>query len=242
MRIGVIGTGTIAAAVVRGIAGHGHQIMVSDRGARHAQALRADFANVTVANNQAVIDQSDVILLGLMAEAAAQVLPLLSFRAGQRVVSMMAGATLAQVAAMVAPAEAAVIMVPFPGIAQGGSPVIAQGDVALVADLVGPANTVYPVRSQAELSAYLSAQAVLSPVARLVSDAADWLGPHTTDPEGAEAFLRQLVSSSLANARADALVAALNTPGGYNQRLRQRMEAAGLRSALQEGLEDLNRG
>ena len=33
MRIGVIGTGTIASAVVRGIAGDGHAITVSERSA-----------------------------------------------------------------------------------------------------------------------------------------------------------------------------------------------------------------
>ena len=39
MKIGVIGTGTIATAVVQGIAGDGHQITVSDRSATNACAL-----------------------------------------------------------------------------------------------------------------------------------------------------------------------------------------------------------
>ena len=242
MQIGVIGTGTIASAVVRGIAEQGHLIMVSERSAHHAQALADAFECVTVADNQTVIDQSDVVLLGLMAEAAPRILEPLVFRNDHRVISMMAGATLAQVAELVAPAQVAAIMVPFPGIATGGSPVIAKGNIALVQELVTSTNTVYAVDTDTELSAYLCAQAVLSPIARLAEDAAAWLGTRVSAPEAGEAFLRHLLSSSLANSPAADLVTALNTPGGYNQRLRTTLEQAGLRDALRSGLERLESG
>ncbi|APE45392.1 pyrroline-5-carboxylate reductase [Sulfitobacter alexandrii] len=242
MRIGVMGTGTIASAVVRGIAGQGHLITVSERSARHAQALAEAFGNVTVADNQGVIDRSDVVLLGLMAEVAADILAPLSFRPDQQVISMMAGATLGQVATMVAPAQAAAIMVPFPGIATGGSPVIAQGDIALVQDIVASANTVYAVDTEEELAAYLCAQAVLSPVARLAEDAAGWLGTRVADRQAGEAFLRHLISSSLASSAVGALVEALNTPGGYNQRLRLTLEQGGMRETLRAGLDRLESG
>ncbi|WP_293963067.1 NAD(P)-binding domain-containing protein [Sneathiella sp.] len=39
MRIGVIGCGTIASAVIHGIAGDGHEITVSERTASHAKVL-----------------------------------------------------------------------------------------------------------------------------------------------------------------------------------------------------------
>jgi pyrroline-5-carboxylate reductase len=55
MRIGVIGCGTIASAVVHGIAGDGHQITVSERSSRYADALAAAYDNVTVADNQGVV-------------------------------------------------------------------------------------------------------------------------------------------------------------------------------------------
>ncbi|WP_368041156.1 NAD(P)-binding domain-containing protein [Leisingera sp. ANG59] len=241
-RIGVIGTGTIASAVVRGIAAQRHRILVSERSAHNAHALAEAFEDVTVADNQSVVDKSDVVLLGLMAEAAPRILEPLAFRTDQRVISMMAGATMTQVAAMVAPAQVAAIMVPFPGIATGGSPVIVQGDIALVQDIVTPANTVYAVETDAELAAYLCAQAVLSPVARLAEDAAGWLGPRVSNPDAGETFLRHLLSSSLANSRAGDLVEALNTPGGYNQRLRMALEQGGMHDTLRSGLDRLETG
>ena len=73
----------------------------------------------------------------------------------------------------------------------------------------------------------------------LVDDAADWLGRRVSDPVQGEAFLRLLVSSSLAHSECAPLIAALNTPGGYNQRLRLHMEASGMGKALSAGLNDL---
>ncbi|ASM75632.1 pyrroline-5-carboxylate reductase (plasmid) [Pseudosulfitobacter pseudonitzschiae] len=239
MRIGIIGTGTIASAVVRGVAGGGHQITVSERSARHAQALAEEFDNVAVASNQEVIDRSDIILVALIAEAAPNILRDLSFRAEQQVISLMGGASLTTVATMIAPARASAIMLPFPGIASGGSPVLVQGDGDLVRSLVTSANTVYMIKNDAEMAAYISAQAVLSPVARLVEDTTAWLAARVADPERGDAFLRHLVASSLADTPAGKVVEALNTPGGFNQRLRQSLEESGMREALRDGLDRL---
>ncbi|WP_372886867.1 NAD(P)-binding domain-containing protein [Shimia sp.] len=241
MRIGVLGTGTIASAVVRGIAGDGHEITVSTRGAAQSAALAAAFDNVAVADNQAVLDQSDVIFLGLMAGAAEAVLGGLAFRADQQVISFMAGAPLARVQALVSPAQARAIMMPFPGIAQGGSAVIAQGETALIEEVFGHNNNVFEVKDNAELEAYLCAQAVLSPVARMVEEAALWLGSRVADADQGEAFLRQLVASSLGASACAPLLAALNTPGGFNQRLRRHMDDSGSGAALRAGLDSLER-
>ncbi|WP_291737414.1 NAD(P)-binding domain-containing protein, partial [Leisingera sp. F5] len=127
MRLGFLGCGTIASAVVRGLAGKGHRITVSERSKFQSAALAGAFGDVTAAGNQAVIDASDVIFLGMMAEAAEGILKELVFREDQQVISFMAGADLGRVADLAAPAKAAAVMIPFPGIAQGGSPVIALG-------------------------------------------------------------------------------------------------------------------
>ncbi len=239
MRLGFIGTGTIASAVVHGVAGDGHQVVVSERSARRSSALAAEFDEVSVANNQGVLDQSDVVFLSLMAEAAGGVLGALEFRADQRVITFMAGATLSEADAMVRPASAVAIMMPFPGIATGGSPIMMQGDADLVEQIFGARNTVFALEDAGEMAAYLVAQAALSPVARLVGDAAEWLGERVSDPDQGEAFLRMLVASSLSGSACAPLIEALNTPGGYNQRLRVHMEESGMGKALKTGLDGL---
>ncbi len=239
MNIGILGTGTITSAVVEGIAADGHVITVSERSRARSADLAARYDDVAAAGNQAVVDCSDVIFLGLMAETAPAVLADLSFRPDQRVITLMAGATLEEADAMVAPARAVAIMMPFPGIAQGGSPVMAQGDTVLIEEIFGASNTVFAVRDAAEMDAYLCAQAVLSPAVKLVDDAATWLGGRVRDPEQGEAFLRLLTGSSLLAAPCAEMLEALNTPGGYNQRLRQHMENARTGEELHRGLDDL---
>ncbi|MDT8327817.1 MAG: NAD(P)-binding domain-containing protein [Roseovarius sp.] len=242
MRLGFIGTGTIASATVRGLIGGGHQITVSERGAAHAARLAAEFETVSIADNQGVIDQSDTIFIGLMAESAPDILSRLTFRTDQQVISFMAGMPLDVLASLVAPAHAAAIMLPFPGIAQGGSPIIAMGEADLITALFAPEHQVFALRDAAELDAYLCAQAVLSPATRLVEQSADWLAARVSDPAQGEAFLRMLVGSNLVTNPCGDLLEALNTPGGYNQRLRAHMDDAGMGQDLVEGLNRLERG
>ena len=87
MRIGVIGCGTIASAALGGIAQDGHQITVSERSARHANSFAEAYENVSIAENQGVVDASDVTFLGLMAEVALRVRVRENF--GQVVMALM---------------------------------------------------------------------------------------------------------------------------------------------------------
>lgn len=239
MDLGFVGTGTIAAAVVAGIAGDGHRIVVSERSVAQSKRLAEQFDSVTVAANQEVLDRSEVVFLGLLAGHAPEVLAGLRFRAGQRVISFIAEIALEEIAAMVAPAEAVAIMLPFPAIANGGSPILALGDATLVREIFAPANSVFALQSAAELSAYLCAQAVLSPAVLMVASAADWMGAQGVDRVAGEAFLRALVASSLQAGDCRDTLAALSTPGGYNLRLREALQRSGLETALSKGLDDL---
>jgi pyrroline-5-carboxylate reductase len=238
MRLGFIGTGTIASAVVEGIAGDGHQITVSERSRARSADLAARFG-VSVADNQGVVDASDVLFLGLLPDQAATVLPTLHFHAGQRVISFIAGVSLETLEPLLAPATPVALMLPFPGIAKGGSPIIALGQTDLIDTLFTPENSVYSVENDAEMMAYLAAQAVLSPAVKLVADAAQWIAPKVSDPAQAEDFLRVLVGSNLMSNDLAPLLQALSSPGGYNARLREHMDAEGMQAALARGLEAL---
>lgn len=239
MRIGVIGLGTIATAVVEGIAQDGHVITVSTRNAENAARLRTRFDSVSVADNQAVVDASDVVFLGLTDTVYRHALADLRFRTGQQVISLMAGPGLDALSGLVAPATLAARMIPFPSIATGGSQILATGDSTAIHDLFGARNAIFDLATEAELRDWLCAQAVLSPAVLMVRAAADWLGQHGSDRDTAERFLRELVASSLLAGPCDPLLRALDTPGGYNRRLRQKIVADGLSRSLSEGLAQL---
>ncbi len=250
LRLGIVGLGTIATAVATSLARRGFALTVSERGAANAAKLGAEFTHVTVAPNQAVVDASDLVFIGTTGAQAPGVLSELTFRADQRVVSFMADLDVREVAKLVAPAQFEALMIPFPGIAQGGSPVLVQPASDVLQDLFGAEDSLYPMASDAALQSYMSAQAVLSPVVKLLCEANDWLTVHLeaggqADPQASQAFLRQLIGNSLmARPLADGdtltdLIAALNTPGGFNAELREVLGQAGAYEALNKGLDGL---
>lgn len=245
MDIGVIGTGTIASAVVQGLAGQGHRITVSERGREQSARLAATIPEVTVAPNQAVLDASEVVFLGTTAQQAPAVLEALRFRPDQRVISLMVGLRAEDLAPLVSPARLETQMIPFPAIAQGGSPILVYPASQLVSALFGDRNYLFPLDSAEALRGFLAVQAVLSPSVKLLSDAAGWLVQRTGDAAQAERFLRVLVGGGLTARPMDDdgvlqdLIAALNTPGGLNAELREFMDERGMATALQDGLNQL---
>jgi len=113
VKIGILGVGNLAAYLVRGAQGAGHEFVLSPRGAGRAAALAAEYGCVVAESNQAVVDQCDHILVCLPAAEGMAILRGLRFRAGQSVSSAMAaGASLAEVQAAVHPARGALSMMP----------------------------------------------------------------------------------------------------------------------------------
>lgn len=238
MNLGFLGTGTIATAVVHALAPFEHNILVSERSAANAATLSTRYASVKIATNAEVVSGSDVVFLGLMPDAAREILHRLSFRAEQKVISFIADIPLAELVSLIAPAKAECLVLPFPAIAKTRSPLIAMPHSNLVHDLFS-AHDVFTMDSEEEFAAFLSAQAVLSPAAKLVSEAAAWAAAKGADQAKAEEFLRSLVSANLSSSNLDDLLAALNTEGGYNARLREHMAANGTFETLKNGLSKL---
>ena len=93
-RFGFIGTGTITEAIVTGmLAGEGPapEIIVSPRSAATAARLAALSSTVLVArDNQHVVDAAEMVFLAVRPNVAEDVVRALRFRAGQRIVSLVA--------------------------------------------------------------------------------------------------------------------------------------------------------
>ncbi len=235
----------MAAAMVEAIAADGHQISVSRRSHSHARRLSARFENVAISDNQTVIDNAEIVILGLLAEVATDLLPRLSFREEQQVISLMAGIAHRQVCGLVHPAKSVTIAIPFPFIAKGGSPILTypQGDI--VRALFGNKNKLFTMETEDALNAFMAAQAVMSPVLKLLEQSAGWLSERGVEKVQAEQFLTSLVGGALSARSADeanlfaTMLDELNTKGGLNAELREHMMSAGMNEALIDGLERL---
>lgn len=252
-RIGFLGTGEITAAMVRGLAGQGHEIRVSPRNAAIAATLAAEVPEVAIAPNENVVANSDVVFLCLLARVAEEVLPNLPFRTGQTVISVMVDARLAILRQLCAPATDIVLTIPLPPIAQGGCPLPVYPDLPALHALFGARNLILPQPSEAALNAHLGASALCSPILDQLLTATDWLASHTGSPAAAEAYIAAMIRAYLPERAAEGDLATalqkLSTEGGLNATLRAAMAPAkedlrhgldGFRPRL--GLKDKNEG
>lgn len=129
MTYGIIGVGSIAAAIVTGLCEHAPDappIVLSPRNAARAADLASRFATVRVAaSNQEVIDESSVLLVCLRPQEAKSVLPALKFSGQQAIISMMAGISIAALRELVAPALNVARAIPLPSVAarEGATPI-----------------------------------------------------------------------------------------------------------------------
>lgn len=228
--IGFVGTGEIAAAMVRGLRGQGRQILVSNRNAEMARRLANEEPGVQVASNHDVVAGSDVVFLCLLASVAKAVLPGPPFRSGQTVISVMVDMPLALLRAVCAPATDIAITIPLPPIAQGGCPLPVYPASLVLEDLFGERNIVLPLRDEQALSAHLGVSALCSPLLEQMITTANWLAGFTGDRDQAEAYVAAMIRSYLPERPRPGELAGslqkLSTEGGLNATLRKAMSPA----------------
>lgn len=244
--IGFIGTGHIAAPMVRHLAAKGHRIAVTERSASVSAALAAE-CGAAVADAQGVLDRSDIVFLCLRPAVAADVLEPLVFRPGQRIVSVMAGVPAAQIAALCAPATDLVQTIPLGFLESGACPLAAYGNHDLLADLFAPQNPVVAVDSEAALNAHFAICAMVPGLLDLMATGAGWLAGRTSDPAAAEFYVSQLVAGFLAahdKGSAGRLAEArdaLATEGTLSLQMTEGLHSGGAHDALITALDAIGR-
>lgn len=242
-RVGFLGTGEIASAMVQGLAGQGHTILVSERNADIAAGLSDAFDDVSIAANTDVVGDSDIVVACLMAATARVVLPDLPWRSDHAVISVMVDVPCADLATMCAPAIDIALSIPMPFIARGGCPLPVYPDSSAVRTLFGDRNIVLPVVSEAALNAHFVASALSAPILRLLAEGAQWLAGETGDPAAAEAYVTALFAGYMhpdgSGQHLAGLLNSLATEGGLNSALRAAVEGAGAPEALRDGMDGL---
>lgn len=238
-RVGFIGTGEIASLMVQGLAGQGHEIVVSDRNAAVAARLAAAVPGLRVAPNAQVVEGADIVILCLLARVADEALTGLPFRAGQSVISVMVDVGIAKLQKLCAPATDIAITIPLPPIAVGGCPLPVYPASRALEQLYGAKNRVFTVRDEVALNAHFGATALCSPFLEQVLTTAAWLTEFTADADQSQAYVRDVLRGYLPaggeKGHLGAALQSLSTEGGLNATLRAAMRGAN--TELRAGLD-----
>lgn len=235
MNLGFVGTGHITVAMVEGLCAApaaGERIAVSPRNRENAAALARRFANVTVAaDNQGVVDASDIVFLAVRPSVASEIVGALRFRREQTVVSLVALHPREEMRRLTEPAATLVRAVPLPSAARRMGPIAYFPHDASVEALLARVGTPVAAPAEAAFHRLWSLTGLISPFAALMDEWQSWAEEGGVGREAAEQYVRAFVHC-LAVMAQDVPPAEMArraaTPGGINeQALRTLREADG---------------
>ncbi len=249
LRVGVVGVGTIAAALVEAIVTGPRadevDVVLSPRSRERAERLAEGYAAVRVADgNQEVLDASDVVLLAVLPPQVADVCSSLMFRTDHVVANLAAGWPPSLLGDVVAPASTVCQLIPLPMVALRTGPVVLFPHVPVVSDLLEGCGDVVVLEQESDLLVLNCASAVMSTYFELQTTLVGWATSHGLPLATATDYVTSLFSGLAAEGRAagslDGLALAHETPGGFNEQIRSELTAAGLLAELEKQLEHLH--
>jgi len=253
-RIGIIGVGGIARAIVGGLCGgveEPPEIFLSPRGARTATELSQRYPSVRVcADNQDVLDRSQLVIIAVRPDQYAEALTGLRIGSGCVVVNVMAGVGTAELRQILDTDDALVRAMPQQAVQERQSITVtcpSHPDVDALFDYLGG---VRPVADEGVFDVFCALTATVSTHFAYLATAVAWAERQGIPSEDADRFIRNLFQGvgrqlgdetrSLQQLRAEH-----ETPKGANERIRIRWfesASAALGKALDGLLADLKGG
>lgn len=166
--------------------------MVSPRNAAKAALLAAKFPDrVTVAgSNQEVVDQCDVVFIGLLPDTAEEILPHMRFRDDHTIISMMATKRHADVVRLVRlPEERVAVSVPLPTTATRDGPILLFPNLPLARQLYSCIGTPVMPPEEGQMQKLLPFTSLISPFYALLDACTKWATAAGADEHAAGAYV-----------------------------------------------------
>jgi pyrroline-5-carboxylate reductase len=242
--LGVIGVGAIGAAMVSGLSegGDSPEILLSPRNAEVVAKLAALYPNVRVAqSNQAVVEQSSVVLLCVRPTDARRVISELTF-GDQCLVSVMAGIPLSALHELAAPARNVVRAIPLPSVAvrRGITPLYPSAEPAR--GLFERLGRVIEVADETAFDHFSASTATMAAHFLYLNQVSHWLAAHGVSPSEAQSYVAAMfgeLATSLRGSDTDftELMREHATPGGINELFCRVMSDEGVWNAIDTGLD-----
>ncbi len=229
LKLGFLGTGAITSAMVTGLCSGGgrrYAIRLSPRNAETGALLAGRYREVSVApSNQAVVDESEMVVIAVRPQIAEHVLSELRFREGQKAISLVSGFSVRRVAGLVAPAGGVTRAVPLPSAAQRRSPTAMYPRDEAAVELFALLGTAFAVDTESEFDALCTATATMAAYFAYAETTASWLGRNGIAPAKAREYVAEMYAG-LAGTAVEApersfheLAADHATRGGINEQV-----------------------
>jgi pyrroline-5-carboxylate reductase len=251
IKLGFLGTGAITSAMVTGLSsvgGEGPSIRLSPRNAAVAADLANRFPQVSVAaSNQAVVDESEIVVIAVRPQIAETVLRELRFRADHGVISLVSGYSLRRLLGLVAPAARVTRAVPLPSAAQRRSPTAIYPQDRTTKEIFASLGAAFEVATESEFDALCTATATMAAYFAFADAAASWLARNGIPPAKARGYIARIFKGLADKAMEapeqsfESLAADHATRGGTNEQLLTALRDHGVFESFSEALDGVMR-
>jgi len=246
MKIGIIGTGIIASAVVTGFCSRktGHRFFLSPRNAEKAAALAGKFSEVIVcASNQEVVDNAEWVFICLHKKDFGALYEL-KFRKEQNVVNMSAEMRLPDLKDMIGETNLLAHVIPLPFIRAGFGPLLVYPGITEVGELFEPVSDVFFAHRQADVHTLQIVTGLMSAYYMLLGEIVKFSDEQGIEHDVSVKYLCSLFSSLSIRAAnipdCDLIELAHEmTPGGYNEQAMNELSGNGAIGAWRTALDKL---
>lgn len=246
MRLGFVGTGVIADAIVRGLlAAHLPitSIVVSPRNAQTAVGLAGLSPLVRLGrDNQDVVDSADWVFLAIRPQICQEVVRSLHFRPDQKVVSLVATVRHESLNEWIPGARSITRAVPLPAVADRQGVTAIYPHDAQLKGLFACLGTVIECEDRRQFDLITTASAVMGTYFGILNICQEWLVEMGLQDGDATAYLKALVQGLSEDMKGSGLESfeglrlGHSTPGGLNDQMYQIFALTGGVSSLRTGL------
>lgn len=226
-RIGVIGTGAIAEALLIGMIEHcrcSGPIRVSLRNEQRSSRLADRFENVVIdQSNQSIVDQADMIIFAVLPDQAAAVLNDLTFRDDQTLINLVAGFPVAELRQIVSPLSRVHRLIPLPPVEFGLGPLPLFPPCEEIARLFSGCGKVIQVEDESAFAGFAAVSGLMATHHRLTATVTQWVASRGVSAENAAAYTSHMfhalthLESTASAADLQGLARECVTRGGLNE-------------------------
>ena len=248
MYLGFIGTGNIVSDVVNGISKSKisyKKIIISPRNKKKSQYLKKKFKKVIIAkNNQAVIDMSDWIFLGLLPKVGENILPKLNFKKTQTVISFMSTTNYSKLKKIIKKKSIIIRAIPMPPIRLGKGPVAIFPPNKKVKNFFNKIGTTIEIKNEKLSKNFWAISGTMGSFYELLNVLSKWLIKKKTNKLDAQKYVTSLYSAlaelALLNS-SKPLKDLVNeqTPGGLNWQGVNELKKLGYYRLLEKSLKNI---
>ena len=248
MNLGFIGTGNIVSDVITGINKSEFsykKIIISPRNKKKAQYLKKKFKKIVVAkNNQAVINMSDWVFLGVLPQVGENILPKLKFKKNQMVISFMSTTNYSKLKKLIKKKVTIVRAIPMPPIRLGRGPVAIFPPNKKIKYLFDKIGTTIEIKNEKLSKNFWAISGTMASFYELLNVLSNWLIKKKTNKLDAQKYVTLLYSSLAELALLNSSKPLKNlvneqTPGGLNWQAVNELKKSGFYKLLEKSLKKI---